>query len=135
MKIQLIKTPEYAQNDYEEVTELLKSFEGPLKFISTAYEFNRKDFYFLGYDLYPNHRFKYPDNKTLVEFDPRRGFPLSWYELFRLCDFYRDLFKVGADDFVVLLTQRKNALNWFSAFNDKKNVLCIQLNGKILQEM
>lgn len=122
MQVHLIKTPEYSNEDFIEVIEFLSSFEGPLEFITTDYEFTKEKFYFLNYELFPHHNFEYPSNKTAIKFDSDKGNPLSWRELFSLCNFYREKFNIENEDFVVLLTKRKNALNWFSAKDDSKNI-------------
>ncbi len=122
MKVHLIKTPEYDIEDFREAIDFLNSFDGPLKFISSDYEFDKNEFYFLSYNLFPYHNFKYPSNQTAIKFDANKGNPLSWRELFSLCVFYRQHSKIENDDFVVLLTKRKNALNWFSAADDSKNI-------------
>ena len=122
MKIHLIKTPEYEIENVREVHEFLSSFEGPFEFVLSEHEFNRNDFYFLQYNLFPYHNFIYQSNSKVIKFDPQRGNPLSWRELFSLCDNYREVFNLNSDDFVVLLTKRKNALNWFSAKDDFRNV-------------
>ena len=122
MKIHLIKTPEYASEEYSKVCEFLESFQGPMEFISTKYDFDKKDFNFLRYELYPHHPFKYPANDKALPYDPNRGTPLSFKELFSLCDFYRREEKISPTDFVILLTNRKNGMNWFSAFDQKNNV-------------
>lgn len=122
MKVYLIKTPEYESENFRDVTNLLCSFEGPLDFIPSFYEFDKNEFYFLQYDLFPIHNFKYPSNDTAIKFDPSRGNPLSWRELFSLCNYYREVFKIDNIDIVVLLTKRKNSLNWFSAFDNSNNI-------------
>jgi hypothetical protein len=122
MKIHLIKTPEYETDDFRDVCELLSSFDGPLEFIPSFYEFKKEEFYFLRYELFPHHNFEYPSNDTALRFDPDRGNPLSWRELYSLCNYYRELFNIDDESFVVLLTKRKNALNWFSAVDESKNV-------------
>ncbi len=122
MKIHLIKTPEYDYDEYLQVSEFLQSFQGPMEFISTEYEFDKKDFYFLRYELYPEHPFKYPANDKALPYDPDRGTPLSFKELFSLCEYYRQLERISSTDFVILLTNRKNGMNWFSAFDQKNNV-------------
>lgn len=48
--------------------------------------------------------------------------PLSWRELFAICQFYRDHSPVEPSSTVILLTRRPNALNWFSAFDQQQNV-------------
>ena len=122
MKVYLIKTPEYETENFREVSDLLSSFNGALEFIPSFYEFDKNEFYFLRYELFPHHNFEYPSNDTAIKFDPDRGNPLSWRELFSLCGFYREVFKIEDDSFVVLLTKRKNALNWFSATDESKNI-------------
>ena len=122
MKVHLIKTPEYEMQDFRDICELLSSFDGPLEFIPSYYEFDRSDFYFLQYDLYPYHGFKFPSNDVALKFDAEREYPLSWRELFSLCTHYRELSYIDSESFVVLLTQRKNGLNWFSAIDGAKNI-------------
>lgn len=122
MKVYLIKSPEYETNSFNAVCDLLKSFEGPIKFISSRYQFNRDDYYFLKYDLFPKHPFKYPTNDVVVKFDSSRDYPLSWRELFQLCNDFRKTKGISKDSFVVLLTKRKNALNWFSSFDGDRNI-------------
>ena len=121
MKVHLIKTPEYTSEEYTKVCEFLQSFQGPMDFISTDYEFDKKDFYFLRYELYPEHSFKYPSNDSALPFDPSRGAPLSWREMFSLCENYRVKEEIQSNDFVILLTKRKNGMNWFSSFDQRNN--------------
>jgi len=121
MKIHVIKTPEYEFEEYLKVCEFLQSFQGPMEFISTEYEFDKNEFYFLKYELYPDHPFKYPSNDSALPFDPNRGAPLSWREMFSLCENYREKEEIQSNDFVILLTKRKNGMNWFSSFDQKNN--------------
>ncbi len=122
MKVYLIKTPEFESEYFRDVSDMLSSFDGPLEFIPSFYEFDKRDFWFLRYELFPRHNFKYPSNDTAIKFDPKRGKPLSWKELFSLCSFYREVFKIEHNSFIVLLTNRKNSLNWFSAIDESKNI-------------
>ena len=122
MKVYLIKTPEYDLENFEEVHELLNSFDGPLNFIADKYEFNEEQFPFLQ-KFWADFRFPaYESDTQKISFDKDRGNPLSWRELFSLCEFYRSTFKVKKDDFVVLLTVRRNALNWFSHCDANRNI-------------
>jgi hypothetical protein len=118
MKVYLIKTPEYNFEDFNEVFELLSSFDGPIEFIASEYEFDKQQFPFLQ-KFYPDFKFKYDSDLQKVNFDKEFGMPLSWSELFSLCDFYRHTFNIDPNDFVVLLTIRRNALNWFSYCENK----------------
>ncbi|HMQ67675.1 MAG TPA: hypothetical protein PKA90_07160 [Ignavibacteria bacterium] len=122
IKIHLIRSPEYSSEDLTEVYELLNSFKGPMNFEMNDHEFNKKDFYFLNYDLYPRHNFKFDSDKKKKEFIKELGYPLSFEELFSLCDSFRKENLIGKNDFVVLITKRFNSLNWFSHCNNKKNV-------------
>ncbi|MBK9023819.1 MAG: hypothetical protein IPL69_07560 [Saprospiraceae bacterium] len=106
MNIHILKTPEVEPSIFDSVVDFLSSFDGPLEFNRSYYEFSKEEFYFLGYHLYPYHPFQYPSNDTALGYTPGRGYPLSWRELFSLCNFYRD-FSDMDDAFVVLLTKRK----------------------------
>lgn len=121
-KIHLIRTPDYEFKEYQKVCELLQSFQGPMEFISTEYEFDEHQFDFLNVDFIatdPLFVKKYLF-KSASEIDSKLLGPLSWEEMFFLCDSYRKQENVDLKDFVVLLTIRRNELNWFSS-NDKKN--------------
>ena len=104
-RIHLIKTPEYDSENLQEVHEFLASFDGPFEFVTSDYEFNTEDFSFLQNNLFPQH-----------------NNPISGQEFFTLCQYYRDVFKLEPNDFVVLLTKHKNAMNWFSAKDDLQNI-------------
>jgi len=121
-KVILIKSPEYETERFREVCELLTDFNGALAFVPDYYEFDRKMFYFLRYELYPVHGFQYPSEDVALPFDQWRTYPLSWHELFTLCNFYREQNQVEEKAIVVLLTKRKNGLNWFSAHDRLRNI-------------
>lgn len=122
MKVHLIRAPEYDIEHFEEVQELLSSFDGPLEFIADKYEFNPEQFPFLQ-NFWEDFRFPACESDIRkLNFEKERGKPLSWLELFSLCKFYRSTFKIEKNDFVVLLTVRKNALNWFSHCDENRNI-------------
>lgn len=125
MNVHIIKTPEYDVNNYNKVASILKSLPGPINFIKTSFEFNKDDYYFLAYELFPNHPFNFPSNETKVKFKLGFDDPLSWNELFVLCNSYRETFHIEENDFVVLLTDRKNGTNWFSISDAKKNIFVV----------
>ena len=118
MKVHLIRTSEYEKGQFESVLDLLASFDGPLEFIGSDFEFDTAKFPFLQM-FYPDFKFKYESDIKKMNFDTERGYPLSWRELFSLCDYYRNTHSIPQEDFVVLLTMRRNALNWFSHQQDK----------------
>lgn len=104
MKVHLIKTPEYDITNYWEAYEVLASPAGPLNFDARAYEFNTAQFPFL-------------KNKRL-----------SWEELLALCAFYRKTFSIPSQDFIILLTNLKNDLNFFSYYDEYRNAF-VQTSG------
>ncbi|MEY4308028.1 MAG: hypothetical protein RL422_231 [Bacteroidota bacterium] len=116
MKVYLIKSPEYDESKFIEVCDFLNKIQGPLQFEGSKFKFPVEEFYFLRYELYPNHPFDIPSPNRKIDLDPARELPLSWMELFSLCKYYRSNFNIPAEDFVVLLTDRMNSLNWLSAF-------------------
>jgi hypothetical protein len=98
MKVYIIRTPEYDVENYQVVITILKSITGPIEFVKTNIE---------------------------VATDSGRDIPLSWKDLFGFCNKYRDTFKIDREDFVVLLTDRKNFNNWFSSSDDNRNIFVI----------
>ncbi len=118
MKVHLIKTPEYSPEDFRDVSELLNSFDGALEFVASEYEFDKEQFPFLQ-KFYPDFKFKYESDIKKLNFNKELGLPLSWRELFSLCDFYRTTFNINETDFIIVLTIRRNALNWFSHCENK----------------
>lgn len=118
MNIHLIKTPEYSAEEFNDVYELLNSFNGPLNFSFSGYEFDKEEFPFLQ-KFYQDFKFEYESDTKKVDFIKALGIPLSWRELFSLCQKYRDVNNIPNDDFVILLTVRRNALNWFSHYENK----------------
>lgn len=41
MKVYLIKTPEYSTEEFNDVFKFLSSFDGPMEFLSSPYEFSQ----------------------------------------------------------------------------------------------
>ena len=122
MNVYLIKTPEYDLEDLEEVQELLSAVEGPLKFEINGYEFSSETFPFLK-KFWAEYQFPgVASDMEKLGFDKGRGLPLSFKELFSLCTYFRQGFRIAERDFVVLLTHRKNALNWFSNCDHHRNI-------------
>jgi hypothetical protein len=98
MKIHLIKTPEYDDNDFIKVVDVLSPYNGIVTFASASASFD--DAAFLSAFPYLQH-----------------GFPLLWNDIFYICNAYRSQLSISNDDFVVLLTHRRNERNWFSAID------------------
>lgn len=111
MRIYLLKTPEFSEKEFQNVFDLLNTFEGPLKFFKINLNFDEEMFPFL---------ISADNEKGNVKH--KRETILSWGELFSLCGHYRHASEIAPSDFVVVLTDRKNELNWFSKFDEKRNI-------------
>lgn len=120
MQVHLLKSPDYPVESFREVIDVLRSFGGPVNFVSSQIEFRKEDFFFLSREM---------RSRDLTNFDIMKkrffimemGMPLSWKELFSLCHYYRDAVNVPKEDFVILLTERMNTMNWFSMFEQERN--------------
>lgn len=119
MKIYLLKTPDLSEEEFLNVYNLLDTFEGPLKFSKVNLDFDKEKFPFL---TYPDFTIKYKSDSEISKFEHEIDTILSWEELFSLCTYYRETFKINPNDFVVVLTDRRNELNWFSKFDKKRNI-------------
>ena len=121
MNIHLIKTPEYPLENYKQVLELLRSFTGPMKFLSPIDRVSPEDI-----DA-QNAALNWDGNNELVlecfehRLSPVNELPEDWGAFFKRCSNYRRNNTVGASDFVMLLTEQRNLANWFSMFDGKNN--------------
>lgn len=120
MQVHLIKSPGYPAENFKEVMDVLRSFGGPVNFVSSQLEFRTEDFFFLTRGMRSRDL---PDIDLLKKkfYIAEMGMPLSWKELFSLCHYYRDALNVLQEDFVILLTERMNNMNWFSMFEQERN--------------
>ena len=118
MKVHLVRTDEYQKEDFKQVGDFLRSCSGPMQFINSDFEFDQGKFPFLK-KYYPDFKFKYESDYKKIKIKQELGYPLSWRELFSLCEEFRQVNNIIETDFVVLLTQRRNALNWFSHVQNK----------------
>lgn len=98
MNIHLIRTPEYAIDDLTEVLDLLKVVTGPMKFNILETPIDNVDVRF---------------NEPSI---------LKWEEIFSYCNAYRQETHCPSNDFVVLLTPLRNEDNWFSRFDQNRNI-------------
>lgn len=130
MNIHLLRTPEYPQSDYLEVLALVQSFKGVMQFKANdsgfikLFEENNPNLYneFNRKDVFNNVIWD-----EMMIYNKKRLMPLSWQELFNYCTFYRELYGISDQDFIILLTPRRNTLNWFAAMdNDNKRNVFVQ---------
>jgi hypothetical protein len=98
MKIHLIKTPEYDAKDFIKIVDVLSPYNGIVTFTSATSSFD--------------------DAVFLASFPHlQNNFQFSWNDIFHICNVYRSKFRISNDDFVVLLTNRRNERNWFSSID------------------
>lgn len=107
-KIHLIKTSEYKAEYLKEIYYLLSSFKGPMEFKISNSETDR--------NKVKNNTFRNKQKET-----DNSIFLLSWEELFSHCRTYRKKNRIDKKDFVFLITNRYNMLNWFSLCNEVRN--------------
>ncbi|GEM_PF-836652 len=120
MTVHLLRTPEYNTDDFFSVLSLLQSTNpSGIRFQAVERQVDEEEFPFLRRH-YDSLQFSYkPLQQTLYALE--REAPLSWQEMFGVCQWYRDWANVGPADLVLLLTPRPNALNWFSGSDDRHN--------------
>ncbi|GAB3570174.1 hypothetical protein GCM10027578_26000 [Spirosoma luteolum] len=120
MTIHLLRTPDYEANDFFAVLSLLQSTNpSTLTFRAVEQVVDSEEFPFLSRH-YKSLKYAYqPLEQRLYALD--RNAPLSWREMFDVCHWYRRWADVPADDPVMLLTPRPNALNWFSGTDEHHN--------------
>jgi hypothetical protein len=120
MTVHLLRTADYDPNDFFAVLALLQSFSASgVTFQALEREPDPDEFPFLQRHM-ERLRFEY-ERLEKVMYLPDQGFPLSWRELFGVCERIRQEQRLPAGDIVMLLTRRPNALNWFSATDGHRN--------------
>lgn len=100
MELHLVRSPEFSRNRFSEIIDLVKCYKGPVNFISKE-------------DL---SRVEEPNGISDEWDDTIQELPfVSWDALFGECQAYRKSKRPGKDNIVVLMTDRPNEMNWFSA--------------------
>ncbi len=121
MNVYLIKTLEYPLENYKEVLELLRSFSGPMKFLSPIDGISPKDeqaqIDALDLDRDDDEFYIYSEHRL----SPVNELPEDWNTFFKRCSTYRRNNRIDKSSFVILLTEQRNLANWFSMFDGKNN--------------
>ena len=145
INIHLIRSNEYNLSRYWEVVNVLQAFEGPLSFISHEKEIDI-DPEFLDeevvgdkgfYETIPMANYSMADEMIDTDLDvsykPKKLFTnpfkekdvLKWKSIFKECNDFRKHNNIAKEDFVILLTERRNELNWFTGGTEKANNLFV----------
>lgn len=121
IKVFLLRSPEVEPDFMEEVLVILENSKGnDLQFEKLPIEWDHQDLYRISeYTMKPYKtwfRFRIDSKIKKQRYDPSLGEPLSWREFFSLCKYARKKFDIEDENFVILITKRRNAMNYFSMF-------------------
>lgn len=143
MNVHLLRSPELNKETYLNVLYLLQQFNGPIRFIACeddVIEFdneteirtwnNKKDFE----RSFNIREMKTPSPKFSLFEIPEIKFPYkekkkTWDQLFSECDKYRNSKSIPQDDFVVLLTDVGNDINWFGGVSESMKNYFVQTSN------
>ena len=128
MNVHLLKDKKFSQEIYNEIFQNLNGFNNPLKFIRCTHdicldninsepdqieeaEFKQKehDYYNISRSrimssLFSRNKLKFPVKRRISTPE----------EILKKCDEFRCKNDIGENEFVILLTEQANHLNWFS---------------------
>ncbi|MEP6949259.1 MAG: hypothetical protein ABI863_08300 [Ginsengibacter sp.] len=122
MNIHLLRSKEYAVEEFEQVVDFLRLFDGPVRFVADGVmpgygeidppieKVDKKKF------------FKKEKVNLMADYDICLSIPeerpvAKWESLFMRCKRYQEENIIDRDDMVLLLTNTANEHNWFCALN------------------
>ncbi len=118
MKVHLISTPEVHPQAMNEVEEVLKGVSAPVEFRVRDVEWDVLHLQQVNQQHYrSDFRFLLASADKVQHYQSARNYPLSWRELFFLCQQARISQEIPPDDFVIIITNRRNSMNYFSMFD------------------
>ena len=137
MNIHLIRSEGFDEGSFGEVVDLLQKFEGPLKFITSSYDPKIEEEKIWREELdeeeYSKKKMPAMDEEHAAMSAPME-FPVERYtasvnDLLAACTDYRKEQDIGDEEFVILLTEVANELNWFSYGWEKGKDIFIHAEG------
>lgn len=143
MNVHLLRSPELNKETYLNVLYLLQQFNGPIRFIACeddVIEFDNETEIRTWSDKKEFERsfnireMKTPSPKFSLFEIPEIKFPYkekkkTWDQLFSECDKYRNSKSIPQDDFVVLLTDVGNDINWFGGVSESMKNYFVQTSN------
>lgn len=131
MNIHLLRSKEVDRESYRDVLNILQQHSGPLQWIDTESETDLLDSEMEEREWLDEDKFhvkvmpvaqapvamsrkRFSGPKFKIKF-PHKEKYLSWDHFFNICRQYRVANDIGESDFVVLLTDVANDMNWFAA--------------------
>jgi hypothetical protein len=139
MYVHLIRTEGVSIEQYTNVINLLRSFQGPINYISSE-ESQIIDHVTEKYWEDPNdfkaktsllNRMYSPNPAKATEDYIPYSFPLSepqvtWNDLFTVCEAYRNRHFISENDIIIILTELSNDKNWFGGVDESMKNIFIQ---------
>jgi hypothetical protein len=138
MNVHLIRTQDVTIDHYNDVLNLLRSFNGEVQFVSheeeqiidlvTTKNWKDED-EFIRQD-YPKLSINQEMALGIVDFEPI-SFPykekqVTWEDLFQVCRDHRLAHNIGESDIVFVLTSLGNEFNWFGAVDENMRDIFLQ---------
>ena len=140
LNVHLVRSNEYDLSSYWEVINTLQAFDGPINFIANEEEIEideetlreeivgDDDFYKLeaiqDNDYMPSMSLRegisYIPKKDLIAPVPFKDV-IKWKDIFKECNEFRISNNIEPEDFIILLTERRNDKNWFTGGDKKAN--------------
>ena len=143
MNVHLLRSPELNKETYLNVLYLLQQYNGPIRFIACEDDiiqfdneteirtWNDKKEFERSFNI---REMKTPSPKFSLFEIPEIKFPYkekkkTWDQLFSECDKYRNSKSLPQDDFVVLLTDIGNDINWFGGVSESMKNYFVQTSN------
>jgi hypothetical protein len=125
MKIHLIRSVDFAVEEFDKVLDVLKSTSGLISFTEVVIPEEQA--------IKVQEELVLTDNNSASKSDlqlptvtwEEPSIRANWHDFFTYCDYYRESCNLDKDDFVIFLTPNPNSKNWFTAFNDNYNTIFI----------
>ena len=146
-KVHLIRSDEFIEEDFSQVVNLLKQFNGPIEFISAETNYlqftppgllwrSKLEFEKKTTPKFSSDRNQISPNYSMFESKPKQSivFPvevptLSWDTFFAACIHYRRKHQIPEKDLVILLTDFSNDKNWFAGIDSTMKNYFIQTSN------
>lgn len=113
MKVNLTRTDDVHPQLMDEIIEILDSVSGPLEFIKLETDWNSKSMISyeesVMFDEVINHK-----NRSFIS---ENTYPTHFEELIDNCKFTREQYGLEDNEFVILITNQRNSINFFSVFD------------------
>jgi hypothetical protein len=123
MNVHLLRSEEVSKDLYWDIIALLKQFNGPIQYISSDSFVDYQDQVFSSEIIRDEEEFAKKNLFDEKVFSLMLSYPYereiaTWKQLFEKCKQYRQMYDIGQNEIVVLLTDIANDKNWFMAMAD-----------------